>query len=182
MAIRLEERAGAERGVRERDELDHELLAAAERMELTEKGWVEKVTHPRHGRSSVRVVACLLRLGVPDGALYDNTRLARDPQGLRYVPDLFVVLPTNPVPIREGTADDDADYPGVPDLAVEILSPGDDDRDRDLVEKRRNYALRGIPHYWIVEPATGVVTWLALHEGAYVEQWTRPLAEVELPW
>jgi Uma2 family endonuclease len=36
------------------------------------------------------------------------------------------------------------------DLVVEILSP--DNRDHDLVTKRREYATAGIPEYWIVDP------------------------------
>lgn len=39
---------------------------------------------------------------------------------------------------------------GPPDLAVEILSPGSDRRDR--VAKAGLYARYGIPHYWIVDP------------------------------
>jgi len=35
------------------------------------------------------------------------------------------------------------------DLVMEIVSPTD--RQRDLVTKRREYALAGIPEYWIVD-------------------------------
>jgi Uma2 family endonuclease len=41
---------------------------------------------------------------------------------------------------------------GAPDLVVEVLSPGTQGRDRGI--KMRRYALAGIPHYWIVDPAT----------------------------
>jgi Uma2 family endonuclease len=167
---------------RERDAVLDELLAAVDRMELTEKGWVEKVTHGPHGNMGARLLLRLFALGVTEDALYDNVRLSRDEEGLRYVPDFLVVLPTNLVPMPP-----DADYPGVPDLVVEILSPGEANEARDRDEKVRNYARRGIPHYWIADPgkpgvATGLVTWLRLHEGVYVAQWTRPLAEVALPW
>lgn len=37
-----------------------------------------------------------------------------------------------------------------PDLVVEILSQGSEQR--DLVEKRRVYQEAGIPHYWVVDP------------------------------
>ena len=155
-------------------------------LELTEKGWVEKVVHPAHGSLSARLIVRLVRLGVPEDAIYDNTRLTPEPDGLRYVPDLMVVLPGNPVPVLP-----DADYAGAPDLVVEILSPGEANRERDLDEKRRRYAMRAIPHYWIADPATGLVTWLRLQQGApngspagntYVAQWTRPLAALALPW
>ena len=53
------------------------------------------------------------------------------------------------------------------DLTVEIVSP--DDPQRDLVDKRRDYAEAGIPEYWIVDPRTETVTVLALRGAAYVE-------------
>lgn len=54
-----------------------------------------------------------------------------------------------------------------PDLVVEILSPGDEARDAD--RKRREYALVGIPNYWLVDPARRTVEVLVLgDEGCYV--------------
>jgi Uma2 family endonuclease len=41
---------------------------------------------------------------------------------------------------------------GAPDLVVEILSPRTETRDRTV--KMRRYARAGVPHYWIVAPAT----------------------------
>ena len=41
---------------------------------------------------------------------------------------------------------------GVPDLVVEILSPSTEATDRGV--KLRRYAAFGIPHYWIIDPAT----------------------------
>ena len=165
------------------------LLEAAERMELTEQGWIEKVTHPGHGRLVARLIIRLAALGVAEDVIFDNTRQTEGPPNLRYAPDVFVVLPSNPVPIE-----DYADYAGAPDLAVEVLS-GDVNspnattrsharaaRLRDTDEKRRRYAERGIPHYWIADPDTGRVRWLRLEGGVYQDVWERPLAEVELPW
>ena len=53
------------------------------------------------------------------------------------------------------------------DLVVEVVSP--DDPDRDLVEKRADYAEGGIPEYWIADPRDETITVLALKDGAYVE-------------
>jgi Uma2 family endonuclease len=53
------------------------------------------------------------------------------------------------------------------DLVVEIVSP--DKPERDLVEKRADYATGGIPEYWIVDPRQQTITVLALHEGRYQE-------------
>ena len=53
------------------------------------------------------------------------------------------------------------------DLVAEVVSP--DDPDRDLVEKRADYAEAGIPEYWIVDPRDDTITVLALDGDAYVE-------------
>jgi Uma2 family endonuclease len=56
------------------------------------------------------------------------------------------------------------------DLVVEILSP--DNRDHDLVTKRREYATAGIPEYWIVDPEAETITVLTLdpRTSTYAEQ------------
>ena len=51
------------------------------------------------------------------------------------------------------------------DLVIEVVSP--DDPDRDLVEKRVDYAEAGIPEYWIVDPRNETITVLALDGDAY---------------
>ena len=53
------------------------------------------------------------------------------------------------------------------DLALEVVSA--DKPERDLVEKRGDYAEAGIPEYWIVNPETESVTVLQLEDSAYVE-------------
>ena len=53
------------------------------------------------------------------------------------------------------------------DLVAEVVSP--DDPDRDLVEKRIDYAEAGIPEYWIVDPRNETITVLVLDGDAYVE-------------
>ena len=54
------------------------------------------------------------------------------------------------------------------DLVAEVVSP--DNPDRDLVEKRVDYAEAGIPEYWIADPRDGTIRVLTLHGSAYVEQ------------
>ena len=53
------------------------------------------------------------------------------------------------------------------DLAVEIISP--DDADRDLIDKRRDYAAAGVAEYWLVDPRDDSVTVLTLEDRAYKE-------------
>ena len=53
------------------------------------------------------------------------------------------------------------------DLALEVVSA--DKPERDLVEKRGDYAEAGIPEYWIVNPDTETITVLRLEDTTYAE-------------
>jgi Uma2 family endonuclease len=53
------------------------------------------------------------------------------------------------------------------DLVMEVVSGSASDRQRDLVEKRADYARAGIPEYWIVDPEEGQITVLALEGAEY---------------
>ncbi len=46
--------------------------------------------------------------------------------------------------------------------------------DRDLVEKREEYARAGIPEYWIVDPEQGQITVLALDGTGYAVHGSSP--------
>lgn len=56
-----------------------------------------------------------------------------------------------------------------PLLVVEVVSPGDLQRDRDYIAKRSQYQDRGIPEYWIVDPQLESVLVLELTATAYTE-------------
>jgi Uma2 family endonuclease len=59
----------------------------------------------------------------------------------------------------------------VPALVVEVVSPGDpgeDNYDRDYIDKRTEYSQRGIPEYWLIDPARQVVLVWCLQNGQYV--------------
>jgi Uma2 family endonuclease len=53
------------------------------------------------------------------------------------------------------------------DLVIEVVSGAAEDRRRDLITKRREYAQAGINEYWIVDPAEEIVTVLTLIEEEY---------------
>lgn len=65
-------------------------------------------------------------------------------------------------------------YWEVIDLAVEIISP--DDPDRDLIDKRSDYAAAGVREYWIVDPRDDSVMVLELSNGEYTEHSKEPIA------
>jgi Uma2 family endonuclease len=53
------------------------------------------------------------------------------------------------------------------DLVIEIVSEGQEHRDRDLIEKRKDYAAGRIPEYWIVDPEMQTITVLTLKRSGY---------------
>ena len=53
------------------------------------------------------------------------------------------------------------------DLTLEVVSV--DKPERDLIDKRHDYAEGNVPEYWIVNPQAETITVLRLENGAYVE-------------
>ena len=53
------------------------------------------------------------------------------------------------------------------DVVVEVVSP--DGEERDLIDKRSDYAEAAIPEYWIVDPRTETISVLKLDADGYVE-------------
>jgi Uma2 family endonuclease len=56
-----------------------------------------------------------------------------------------------------------------PLLVVEIVSPGELQRDRDYIAKRIQYQDCGIPEYWIVDPQIQTILVLELNSKIYTE-------------
>ncbi|MEO1134008.1 MAG: Uma2 family endonuclease [Cyanobacteria bacterium J06639_1] len=54
-----------------------------------------------------------------------------------------------------------------PVLVVEVVSPGQENRDRDYRHKHTEYAAREIPEYWIVDPELQQVTVCVWNNGRY---------------
>jgi Uma2 family endonuclease len=58
----------------------------------------------------------------------------------------------------------------VPLLVVEVVSPGEpgsDNYNRDYIDKRQEYAKRGIPEFWLIDPTRAVVLVLSLVGSSY---------------
>lgn len=53
------------------------------------------------------------------------------------------------------------------DLVMEVVSEGEDARNRDLQQKPIDYAAAGIPEYWIVDPENRTITILSLDGTEY---------------
>lgn len=58
-------------------------------------------------------------------------------------------------------------YPDKIDLAIEIVSSGEEARQRDYIDKRADYAKAGVAEYWIVDPDDSLVTVLVLTGSEY---------------
>src|SRR5262249_49519908 len=78
------------------------------------------------------------------GEVFGPNSLFRPKKGRRYGPDLYF-LETFRIPIPLMRV-----FLGVPDLAVEVLSPSN--RDYDLEEKRPIYQSHGIKEIWLIDP------------------------------
>jgi len=53
------------------------------------------------------------------------------------------------------------------DLAMEVVSEGTENRERDLEVKRKEYAKAGVSEYWIIDPKERRITVLTLSGAAY---------------
>lgn len=69
----------------------------------------------------------------------------------------------------ENVRQDSGAYPHTAALVIEVVSGSKTDRERDLVDKRHDYALAGIPEYWIVDPQEELITVLKLEGPEYGE-------------
>jgi len=65
-------------------------------------------------------------------------------------------------------------FVGVPDLVVEIISPGSNRTDRYV--KFGVYESAGVPEYWIVDPKGKSVTIYVLKDGEY-EEWIQAVGD-----
>ena len=115
-----------------------------------------------------------LQLGIPHYLLSNKAEIVVSSRKVttRY-PDLVVLTD-----VLEALLDDrtryviKSDMPP-PALVIEVVSPGDPgdpNYDRDYVEKRTEYAARGIGEYWIIDPDRRWVLVLTLRDKIYQER------------
>jgi len=120
-----------------------------------------------------RRIACFLfayflQLGVSFSRLTMKTELVV--MGSRTtvrVPDLMVLTETL-VQVMEGASRSliTIDMPP-PQMVVEVVSPGQENQQRDYRYKRSQYQARGIPEYWIIDPIQQQITVFTLVTGLY---------------
>ncbi len=116
---------------------------------------------PKHQMISKFLLFALVNFFEPKGGnvLYSPLRVRIRPGKFRE-PDLLLLFDA-----KDSRAKDRF-WLGA-DIALEIVS--EDKPERDLVDKRGDYAEGGIPEYWIVNPMTQTISVLRLHGEAYEE-------------
>jgi Uma2 family endonuclease len=123
-------------------------LVRGELRVMSPAGW-------RHGKVVVRLTACLAAyvdkhdLGTVFGA-ETGFRLASNPDTVK-APDVSFIAKEH-LPAQEPA---EGYWPGAPDLAVEVTSPGD--RRSEIEEKVEAWLSAGCAVVWIVDPKTKTV-------------------------
>jgi Uma2 family endonuclease len=84
------------------------------------------------------------------------------------IPDLLILTEELVTALGDKRATITQEMPA-PALVIEVVSPGKVNEDRDYRYKRSEYAARGIPEYWIVDPEKSRFTVLTLIDGFYEE-------------
>ena len=113
------------------------------------------------GRLLARIAPAVFEAG---GRVVQEPGLVWDDDGEdNVVPDLAVLLRVAPPPRREKLRI-------CPDIVVEVLSEGEINRTRDLVDKRDLYLRRGALEYWIVDLAAVTLLRLTRTGNAWQEQ------------
>ncbi|MCY7273635.1 MAG: Uma2 family endonuclease [Phormidesmis sp. CAN_BIN44] len=116
-----------------------------------------------------------IRLGLDESLLTIGAQIAVISREVTARQPDFVVLSPECADALEGagSAVITAEMPS-PSLVIEVVSPdrpGDRrNYDRDYVEKPKEYAARGIPEFWQIDPSRSVVAVLTLKDGNY---WSR---------
>ncbi len=126
-------------------------------------GYLEVLPVPTRKHQAISQVLFLALLTVVQSVggrvFYAPLRL-RIREGKYREPDLMLLLDANDPRNQER-------YWLGADLVVEVVSP--DSPERDLVEKRRDYAEAGVAEDWIVDSQSETIHVLRLQDGAYVE-------------
>ena len=113
------------------------------------------------GRLLARIAPAVFEAG---GRVVPEPGLVWDDDGEdNVVPDLAVLLRVAPPPRREKLRI-------CPDIVVEVLSEGEINRTRDLVDKRDLYLRRGALEYWIVDLAAVTILRLTRTGDTWQEQ------------
>ena len=86
------------------------------------------------------------------------------------IPDLLVITEESATALQASSRNFISREMRSPVLVVEIVSPSQENRDRDYRYKRTEYAARGINEYWIIDPEMCKITICLWVEGQYEDK------------
>jgi Uma2 family endonuclease len=113
----------------------------------------------------------LAEIGVPEHHLSVKTEIVVPSRKVKVrYPDLVVLTDELEVEMDDGYRNIVQVFMPPPLMVAEVVSPGDvheENYKRDYIDKVQEYADRGIPEYWIIDPMREVVLILTLVEGNY---------------
>lgn len=146
----------------------------------------ELVVMPPESRINRRIAALLfeifLQQGIPSYLLENGTEIVTSgSRATTRLPDFLVMDEALAAALEGATRSTIVPDMPPPRLVVEIVSPGQKNRDRDYRYKRSEYGARGIEEYWIVDPQDQTVTILKLVSGLYEERVYAGDRELESP-
>lgn len=129
--------------------------------------------NPLNNTIALFLVSYFLKLGIPYYCFATNHQIQVVSEKVTaHQPDLIVHSEASAAAILQDGKLLRLNQPA-PALVVEVVSSSDTDktsRDRDYIDKRHEYAQRGIPEYWIVDPIAAVVLILKRVGQEYQEQ------------
>ncbi len=85
------------------------------------------------------------------------------------VPDFMILSDAGAIALKGASRSTIFSDMPVPEIVVEVVSPGRENTVRDYRHKRAQYQARGIQEYWIVDPQAEKITILTLNEWLYDE-------------
>ena len=128
--------------------------------------------NPLNRKIASFLFAAFIRLGISEDLLAIGTQIAvtSSENISARQPDLMVHSSESNAALEGVKSDLITQGMPNPALVIEVVSlgdPGDKNYDRDYIHKPKEYATRGIPEFWQIDPSRSVVIVLTLKDGAY---------------
>jgi len=128
--------------------------------------------NPLNRKIASFLFAAFVRLGVSEDLLAIGTQIAvtSSENISARQPDLVVHSSESNAALEGVKSDLITQGMPNPALVIEVVSlgdPGDKNYDREYIHKPKEYATRGIPEFWQIDPSRSVVIVLNLKDGAY---------------
>lgn len=126
---------------------------------------------PVNSKIALFLLAILLELYGEDRLCHKDTEIVvSGSQVQTRLPDLMVLSEELALVLEESNRGTITLEMPPPELIVEVASPGKTNEERDYRFKRSEYAARGVPEYWVINPHESKITVFTLVAGFYEEE------------